>query len=86
LERKIILLIGNSQKQKQEVNALREEVGQLRMQLADKEAELEGFQNKDKISKIVNGMIAGESDPEHLGDMLDEYIKEVDKCIAQLSE
>ncbi|WP_109831138.1 hypothetical protein [Reichenbachiella versicolor] len=86
LERKVILLIGNNQKLKQENDAYRAELAEVKAKLADREGQLEGFQNKDKISKIVNGMVTSESDPEQLGDMLDEYIKEVDKCIAQLSE
>ncbi|MFY0624973.1 MAG: hypothetical protein JXR07_01680 [Reichenbachiella sp.] len=86
LERKLVLLLSNHQKQKQEIEILKNEVKGLKSQLNEKDEVLSDFQNKDKISKIVNGVNANESNPTELGEVLDEYIKEVDKCIAQLSE
>lgn len=86
LERKLVLLLNNHQKQKQEIEILKQEVKGLKQQVVEKDEVLSNFQNQDKISKIVSGMVANESSPEELGEVLDEYIKEVDKCIAQLSE
>jgi len=86
LERKLVLLLSNHQKQKQEIEVLTHEVKGLRRQLSEKDVQLSNFQNQDKISKIVNGMVANESNPTELGEVLDEYIKEVEKCIAHLSE
>ena len=86
LERKLVLLLNNHQKQKQEIEILKKEVGGLKSQLQEKDVLIGDFQNQDKISKIVNGVNANESNPAELGEVLDEYIKEVDKCIAQLSE
>lgn len=86
LERKVVLLVSQNQKLKQENEAYQEELREMKAKLSDQEDRLANFQNKDKITKIVNGMVTSESDPEQLGIMLDEYIKEVDKCIAQLSE
>lgn len=86
LERKLILMLNKYQKLKQENEVLKDEVLSMKKAIVQKDEELEGFYNKDKISKIVNGMDTGESSSGELGEMLDEYIKEVDKCIAQLSE
>ena len=86
LERKLILMLNKYQKLKQENEVLRDEVLSLKKGMVMKDEELERFQNKDKISKIAIGMDTSESNPEQLGEMLNEYIKEVDKCIAQLSE
>lgn len=86
LERKLILMLNKYQKVKQENELLKHEVLSLKKNLVHKDEELEHFHNKDKISKIVNGVGAEESNSSELGEMLNEYIKEVDKCIAQLSE
>ncbi len=86
LERKVLLLLNQHQKQKDEIQVLKKEVESLKGQLSEKDQVISDFQNKDNISKLVNGMVAGESQAEELGEVLNEYIKEVDKCIAQLSE
>jgi hypothetical protein len=87
LERKIVLLISNNQKVKEELKVAMAENSSLKEQLSNKDGEISNFQNQNKISKIVNGMVVrSDSEATELGDMLNEYIKEVDKCIAQLSE
>ena len=48
---------------------------------------LAGFQNQIKISKIVQNVATGDdADATGLKQQIDEYIKEIDRCIAQLSE
>ncbi len=86
LERKLILLLSKYNKQKNEIQILERELGDLRAHVTQQDEIIADFQNKDKISKIVNGMVTNESDPSVLSEVLSEYIKEVDKCIAQLSE
>lgn len=87
LERKLVLLISDHQKMREEIQALKKENGDLREQLERKGEEISSFQNQDKISKIVNGMVVNSNhSAADLSDMLNEYIIEVDKCIAQLSE
>lgn len=87
LERKLVLLISDHQKMKEEINLLKQENNGLREQIEKKGEEISSFQNQDKISKIVNGMVvSSDYSATELSDMLNEYIIEVDKCIAQLSE
>jgi hypothetical protein len=86
LERKLILLLSKYNKQKNEIQILERELEIMKAQVSQQEVTIIDFQNKDKISKIVNGMVTNESDPSVLSEVLSEYIKEVDKCIAQLSE
>ncbi|MEO9804260.1 MAG: hypothetical protein ABJF04_13470 [Reichenbachiella sp.] len=87
LERKLVLLISDHQKMREEIKVLKKENGDLREQIEKKGEEISSFQNQDKISKIVNGMAVGSNySAADLSDMLNEYIIEVDKCIAQLSE
>lgn len=86
LERKLVVLLNDFKKKDQEIEVLKAENSQLRSQLNDKEDQLSNFQNKDKISKLVNSMVVDENDTDALGNLLEEYIREVDKCIAHLSE
>lgn len=87
LERKLVLLISEHQKMKEEIRLLKKENDELKAQVEQRGAEINSFQNQDKISKIVNGMVvSSEYTAAELSDMLNEYIVEVDKCIAQLSE
>ncbi|PIB34380.1 hypothetical protein BFP72_02545 [Reichenbachiella sp. 5M10] len=86
LERKLVLLLNDYKKKESEVSLLRDENDRLRAQIEERNSQIDNFQNQDKISKIVNGMVVDENDTDALGNLLNEYIKEVDKCIAQLSE
>jgi len=86
LERKLILLLNEHKKLKGSVQSLKKENLELREVIKVKETVLVDFQNQDKISKIVNGMVVAEGNTTELVEVIDEYIKEVDKCIAQLSE
>lgn len=63
---------------KKENDALNKSSEQLRSQLAD-------FQNKDKISKIAYGTTVEKQDAAELKNQLNEYIKEIDRCIDHLS-
>ncbi len=87
LERKIKLLISEHSRLKQDLAGYRTENEELKRQLEGKDEELDSFQNKIKISKIVDNMMAGEEgDSKELKVVLDQYIKEIDKCIIHLSE
>ena len=86
LERKVKLLISEHQRMKADLGSFRSENQELKQKIETKDGEISGFQNKFKISKIVNNMTAGGEDSTELKVVLDRYIKEVDKCIAHLSE
>ena len=86
LERKVKLLISEHQKLKDELVNSKRENDQLKSQLNVKEGELSNFQNKFKISKLVGNMVVEKEDTKELKVVLDEYIKEIDKCIAHLGE
>ncbi|MCV9386887.1 hypothetical protein [Reichenbachiella ulvae] len=86
LERKLVLLLNDYKKKESEIEVLRAENDRLRAKIEDKDQQLAGFQNQDKISKLVNGMVVDDNDTEALCNLLSEYINEVDKCIAHLSE
>jgi hypothetical protein len=44
------------------------------------------FQNQDKITKIVTNTTVEKEESTELKHKLNEYIREIDKCIAHLSE
>lgn len=58
---------------------LKAEVEALRGQVAD-------FQNQDKITKIVSKTTVEKEESTELKHKLNEYIKEIDRCITHLSQ
>jgi hypothetical protein len=58
----------------------------LKMTLERKNEELLNFRNQDKIAKIVSSISTDEKSSTELKIKINEYIKEIDKCIAYLSE
>ncbi len=86
LDRKVKLLLNEHSQLKKEIDTLRQQNGLLESKISEKEATLSGFQNQMKISKIVESMVAGEDNTSELKVVIDGYIKEIDKCIAHLSE
>ena len=86
LERKVKLLLREYKKIKEELNTSQQENARLKSELSVKEGEVSNFQNKFKISKLVGNMSVEREDSKELKEVLDDYIKEIDKCIAHLGE
>ena len=84
LERKLNLLLGEFKNLKEELSILRNENSELKDIIKIKDQQLSNFQNKNNISKIVN-TISVEEDNTELKKSIDNYIREIDKCIAYLS-
>ena len=59
---------------------------ELKSLLDSKEQQIRDFQNKIKISTIVDSISVGDSEAAEVRNKIDEYIKEIDKCINQLSK
>ncbi len=85
LERKIKLLLGNHKNLKGELNHLKQENHDLKSTIQQREGQLNDFQNRIKISKIVEDISADQEYSAGLKNKLNEYIKEIDNCIVQLS-
>ena len=85
LERKLSLLIKDHQLLKEQVRGLLDENQELKSFVAQKDEQLTGFHNKVKIGKLVSNIEADNNDSAELKNKLDDYIKEIDKCIAHLS-
>lgn len=69
-----------------ENEGLREELEEVHAELKQKEEILEDFKNQIKISKIVKNIPVENIESAELRVKLDNYIKEIDKIIAYLSE
>jgi len=86
LERKIKLLLGKFQAMKEEIGLLKSENEDLRSIIRMKQEKINNFQNKIKISKIVDTIAVEKDEATELKQTIDEYIKEIDRCIAHLGE
>jgi len=58
----------------------------LKNQIAQKEEEVRSFHNQEKISKIVTSIAEDTPRKTELKLKINEYIKEIDKCIAFIKE
>jgi len=86
LERKVKLLLGEYSQLKDAYQKVSSENQILRSQVNQYEHNMTSFQNQMKISKIVESMVVGENNVESVKEVIDDYIKEIDKCIAHLGE
>lgn len=86
LERKMKLLINDYQHTKTEVEQLQLDNTSLKSTIQEKEDQINNFQNTIKIGKIVGRIDAEEGNSSELKNRVDEYIREIDKCIAHLSK
>lgn len=86
LERKIRLLLNELNALKKEHEFVQEENLNLKSLLSSKDKQLHDFQNKINISTIVDSIETGESEVSEVKEKLNEYIKEIDKCIQYLNK
>ena len=86
LERKILVLLNEHKTVKNEVTGLKTENLELKKTLKQREDQLSNFKNQIKITKIVDHINPEDGSVSELKRKVDEYIKEIDKCIAHLSQ
>jgi chromosome segregation ATPase len=85
LERKILVLVNEHKKLKDEIRTLKTENQELRGGIHSRDEQLANFKNQIKISKIVDNINPGDGSVSELKKKVDDYILEIDKCIAFLS-
>lgn len=85
LERKLKLMLTSYNGLKSEVASLQDENSELKNVLKSNEDKLGNFQNQIKIGKIVDSIEVEGGDSSELTKRIDEYIREIDKCITHLS-
>ena len=85
LERKILVLLSEHKALKDELRGMNLENHELKTSLKTRDEQLSHFKNQIKITKIVNHINPEDGSASELKRKVDDYIREVDKCIAYLS-
>jgi len=85
LERKILVLVNEHKKLKDEIKSLKTENQELKGDIHSRDEQLVNFKNQIKISKIVDNINPEDGSVSELKKKVDEYIQEIDTCIAYLS-
>ena len=86
LERKISLLLNEHKSLKSQNLQLKDQNFALEEQLNSRNEQVQSFQNQIKISKIAGSVGADRGDASELKKKIDEYVSEIDRCIAHLSQ
>lgn len=85
LESNLSKLLTAYQSKSLALDQLQNENNQLQSKVEVLEAKVTDFQNQDKMSKLVNNSSVEREDSIELKNRLNEYIKEIDRCITHLS-
>jgi hypothetical protein len=86
LEFKLKKLIGEHEGLKAALHASKSENEALKNIIREQNEEIKNFQNQEKITKIVSSIAEGTQNNTELKLKINEYIKEIDRCIVYLSE
>lgn len=86
IEQLVVRLVHEHERLKDEIARLKKEKEELNTLLTSKDEEINYFQNQEKITKIVSSVTDGTPAQTDLKLLINEYIREIDKCIAHLSE
>ena len=85
LERKIMMLLNDQKVLKDEIRTIKLENHELRTDLRKRDEQMSNFKNQIKITKIVDYINPEDESISELKRKVDEYIREIDKCIAHVS-
>ena len=85
LERKLLVMLNAHKSLKAELSGLKSENGELKADIQKRDEQLHHFKNQIKITKIVDHINPEDGGVSELKRKVDEYIREIDKCIAHLS-
>jgi hypothetical protein len=85
LERKILVLISEHKSLKEELKTLKADNLELKAAVKARDEQLAGFHNQLKITKLVDSLNPEDGSSLELKKKVDEYIREIDKCIAHLN-
>lgn len=86
LRKQSMALVDAHQQLKREKENLIVQNASLKEDLAALGNQLTDFKNQDKITKIVSNTTVEKEESAELKHKLNEYIKEIDRCIAHLSQ
>ncbi len=86
LEQRITQLIASYHSVRESLDQARYVIHNLQSVIDAKDEEIKNFQNQDNIAKIVNTIAADAANATELKLKINEYIREIDKCIAYLRD
>jgi septal ring factor EnvC (AmiA/AmiB activator) len=86
LELKLKKLLVEHEQLKVELSASVSDNEDLRNIIKEQNEGIKNFQNQEKITKIVTSIAEGTQSNTELKLKINEYIKEIDRCIVYLSE
>ncbi|RNI31555.1 MULTISPECIES: hypothetical protein [Rufibacter] len=86
IEGKVRQLVQQYQAGQERLQAAHQEIARLQQVIQEKDAEIKNFQNQDNISKIVQTIAVDTTNSTELKLKINEYLREIDKCIAYLRE
>ena len=86
IETKLRKLLDRYTEVQQRLNSAQEEIKLLETQLEEKDQQIKNFQNQENIVKIVDTIAGNPANSTELKLKLNEYIREIDKCIAYLRD
>ena len=86
LERQVTTLVAAYQQLREELADARTTIEHLRADEREREKQLREYQNQENIVKLANTIAAEPATATELKQRLNEYIRELDKCLAYLRE
>ncbi|MEJ8756312.1 hypothetical protein WG947_04850 [Pontibacter sp. H259] len=86
IETKLRKLLDRYTEVQQRLTSAHEEIKLLETQLEEKDQQIKNFQNQENIVKIVDTIAGNPANSTELKLKLNEYIREIDKCIAYLRD
>ena len=86
IENKVQKLLNRYKQTQQALAEAQQEIKRLEQEVSGREAEIKNFQNQENISKIVDTIAADPANSTELKLKINEYIREIDKCIAYLRD
>jgi endonuclease IV len=86
IEQKLNKLITRFNQAQDALEKARQEIRDLEEVIQKKDEEIKNFQNRDNIAKIVNTIAADAASATEIKLKINEYIREIDKCIAYLRD
>ncbi|AYA37315.1 hypothetical protein D3Y59_09775 [Hymenobacter oligotrophus] len=86
LERQVTTLVAAYQQVREELADAHTTIQQLQAELRDRDKQLREHQNQENIVKLANTIAGEPATATELKQRLNEYIRELDKCLAYLRE
>ena len=80
-----MMLLNDQKALKDEIRTIKLENHELRTDLRKRDEQMSNFKNQIKITKIVDYINPEDESISELKRKVEEYIREIDKCIAHVS-